>query len=152
MIPQEWRTVVVAAHTVSTCMMVGIIWFVQIVHYPLFAAVGSDAFPAYQAANLRLTTWVVLPTMAVEMATAVLLIAGAVPGIDPRFNWTAAGFLAIAWLSTFLIQVPLHEQITLQWNADVGERLVLSNWIRTVAWSARGIIAVIICVSPKPAG
>jgi hypothetical protein len=28
----------------STLFMTGLSWFVQVVHYPLFAAVGPDAF------------------------------------------------------------------------------------------------------------
>ena len=36
-----------AGHLTATASMAGIIWFVQVVHYPLFPLVGGDRFVAY---------------------------------------------------------------------------------------------------------
>lgn len=36
-------------HTFSTIFMTGLIWFVQVVHYPLFAAVGREAAAPYSS-------------------------------------------------------------------------------------------------------
>ena len=58
----------------ATLFMVGLIWFVQIVHYPLYANVGREQFPEYEALHNRMTTWVVGPAMLVELVTAVLLL------------------------------------------------------------------------------
>ncbi len=33
--------VLLTSHLLATSAMVGLIWFVQVVHYPLFAVVGS---------------------------------------------------------------------------------------------------------------
>ncbi len=46
--------VLLTSHLVATAAMVGLIWFVQVVHYPLFAAVGSGGF----AECLVRTNWV----------------------------------------------------------------------------------------------
>src|SRR4028119_2428265 len=54
--------------------MVGVIWFVQVVHYPLFSRVGPEKFSLYSEAHSRLTTYVVGPPMLVEAATALLLV------------------------------------------------------------------------------
>jgi len=51
----------------TTLPLVGLIWFVQIVAYPLFARVGADAFPAYHEAHARLITFVVAPLMVLEL-------------------------------------------------------------------------------------
>jgi hypothetical protein len=40
-------------HLAATAAMVGLIWFVQVVHYPLFASVGADEFVAYENAHTR---------------------------------------------------------------------------------------------------
>ena len=53
------------AHAGTTLFMVGLVWFVQVVHYPLFGRVGEDEFVAYS----RLTGWVVGPPMLLEAAT-----------------------------------------------------------------------------------
>ena len=65
---------VLLAHLAVTLFMVGVIWFVQVVHYPLFAKVGSERFVLYSKAHSRLTTYVVGPPMLVEAATALLLV------------------------------------------------------------------------------
>ena len=51
------------AHVAATLVMVGVIWFVQIVHYPLFSQVSEAAFNLYEAQHTRLTTYVVAPAM-----------------------------------------------------------------------------------------
>jgi hypothetical protein len=61
---------VLLIHALVTWFMTGLIWFVQVVHYPLMAAVGSPGFAAYEAAHSRRTTWVVAPVMLAEAATA----------------------------------------------------------------------------------
>lgn len=61
------------AHAASTLAMTGVIWFVQVVHYPLFAAVGRKGFAAFEASHRRLTTWVVAPLMLVELVCAAWL-------------------------------------------------------------------------------
>ena len=44
---------VFVVHLVATCWMAGLIWLVQVVHYPLFAHVGAEAFPAFHALHVR---------------------------------------------------------------------------------------------------
>ena len=61
-------------HIFATLFMTGLIWFVQVVHYPLFGNVGDEQFKTYEELHQRLTTWVVVPAMLVEIATAVLLL------------------------------------------------------------------------------
>lgn len=128
------------AHGASTLVMAGIIWFVQVVHYPLFAQAGSSAFPAYEHAHAARTTWVVAPPMLIELGTAVALIALA-PSVAPT---AVAGLalLAIIWVSTFTLQVPCHARLARGFDPEVHRRLVSTNWIRTVAWTAR---AALVC-------
>ncbi len=52
---------VLLVHAAATLFMTGVIWFVHVVHYPLFAGVGPELFPRYQAANTRRTGYVVMP-------------------------------------------------------------------------------------------
>ena len=61
-------------HLFSTLFMIGVIWFAQAVHYPLLGRVGKEAFAAYEQENTRRTGWVVVPVMAVELATGLLLL------------------------------------------------------------------------------
>lgn len=129
-------------HAVSTIAMFGLIWFVQLVHYPLFVQVGSDEFTAYEMQHQRRTTWVVAPLMCVEAITAAALMFW-VPSGGPR--WLAAlGFALVAcnWLITALVQVPCHRRLAAGYDATVARRLVRTNWVRTMAWTCRVPIAV----------
>ncbi|MDP9439422.1 MAG: hypothetical protein M3P49_11875, partial [Actinomycetota bacterium] len=65
---------VLLVHVGATLFMVGLIWFVQIVHYPLFASVGRGGFAEYSRAHSRLTGLVVGPPMLIEAGTAVALV------------------------------------------------------------------------------
>jgi hypothetical protein len=55
----------------------------------------------------------------------------------------AAMLLAI-WLSTALIQLPRHLQLSTGFDAAVHRGLVVSNWLRTILWTARGILALVL--------
>lgn len=135
--------VVVAAHALATLAMTGLIWFVQVVHYPLMREVGTDAFAAYERRHLRRTTIVVCPLMLVELATAVVIvIRSSSPSIDPMLAWSGLVLLLVIWASTASLQVPCHRRLESGFDAAVHARLVRTNWLRTVAWSARSVIAV----------
>jgi hypothetical protein len=130
------------AHLASTLYMVGLIWFVQIVHYPLFNAVGSHNFADYERRHSARTTWVVAPPMLVELTTAVLLFWFRHSEVSSAYLWTGLALLAVIWLSTAFIQVPCHNALISGFDAVVHQRLVRSNWMRTIAWSLRGILVL----------
>lgn len=136
----NWQLLVVL-HAVPTLYLCGLIWFVQVVHYPLFAAVGEREFVAYEQAHCRRIAPIVLPPMVVELGLALWLWFAAPPALAP---WAAMGLglLVIVWGSTFLVQVPCHERLALTADAAALRRLVVSNWARTVAWTLRGGLAV----------
>jgi hypothetical protein len=86
------------AHLGSSVYMLGLIWFVQIVHYPLFANVGSQEFPSYEQRRTARTTWVVAPAMLIEGATAVLLIWFRPTSVAEWSVWTGLALLGVSWL------------------------------------------------------
>ena len=109
---------------------------VQIVHYPLMDGVGSELFINYEARHTQSITWVVLPMMLLELGTAFLL--AFMPSVfSSRVLIIALILLVLIWLSTFFIQVPLHGQLSNGFDAKVHQKLVQSNWIRTVLWTLR---------------
>jgi uncharacterized membrane protein len=129
-------------HLVATAMMAGLIWFVQIVHYPLFAAVGPDRFVAYEVAHQRRTAFVVGPPMAVEGVTALIVLFAAPEGLGWALPLVGAGLLAVIHASTVFLQVPAHAALAESADQATIDRLVRTNWIRTFGWSARTVVAV----------
>ncbi|MGC6442188.1 MAG: hypothetical protein ACON4H_05955 [Rubripirellula sp.] len=124
----------------STWYMVGLIWMVQIVHYNLYDRVGVDVFAHYEAEHNRLITPIVGIPMLIEIATAAMLI-WQTPSFMPKSAvWIGLGLILLIWFSTLLLQIPAHQRLLEGFDAITYKRLVYSNWIRTVAWSARGLI------------
>lgn len=115
--------------------MTGLIWLVQLVHYPSFTYVDEQKFGAFHAFHSQAITWIVLPVMAAELALAVLLVAKS-PDLFWKFN--LAG-LSLIWLATAFLSVPIHNQLALAPTQALAARLVWTNWPRTVLWTARSI-------------
>jgi len=131
-------------HVAATLCMVGVIWFVQLVHYPLFQFVGSSSFSTYEQINQSRTSWVVAPLMVTELVTAAALLFTDLSGPSREKAWIGTGLLFVIWMSTALLQVPLHRKLSAGFDARRIRLLIRSNWIRTVAWSARGLIALLL--------
>ena len=132
-------------HAAATWFMTGLSWFVQVVHYPLFDGVGAAEFARYAHRHSQRTTWVVMPVMLIELAAtiALLTLPRAQPTIPAWMPWAGAGLLAVVWLSTFLLQVPRHEELASGFQTAAYSRLVATNWIRTAAWTGRGILSML---------
>lgn len=139
--------ILLLSHLTATLFMLGVIWFVQIVHYPLFATVGGADFHAYEQRHTALTTWVVAPPMLLEAFTALLIFWFRPIGVEAWQLWIGLTLLVIIWLSTALIQVPCHEMLSQGFDPVVHQRLVTTNWIRTIAWSSRGLLVVWMAMS-----
>jgi hypothetical protein len=138
-------------HAVATCFMAGVIWIIQIVHYPLFRMVGADGFAAYERSHASRITPVVGTAMLIEAAcTGLLLLAMgdlAARGIPRWVPLAGALLLATIWLSTFALQVPLHGQLGQGFDESAHAALVRSNWIRTIGWSLRSVLAAWLIVA-----
>lgn len=126
---------------VATCVMVGVIWFVQLVHYPLLSLIGVDRAPAVAVEHQRRTAWVVGLPMAVEGVTTLVLLFSRPDGVSTWLPWAGAVVLAVVLGSTVFLSVPLHERMATAPDETIGRRLVTTNWPRTIGWSARAVIA-----------
>ena len=120
--------------------MVGLIWLVQVVHYPLMANVSKENYVEYQQLHERMITPVVGIPMIIEIVTAMLLLLYIPKGVSVTWVWTAIALLAVAWLATAFLSVPCHSKLNAGFDADIHRRLVDTNWVRTIAWTLRGIL------------
>jgi len=134
--------ILLLANAAATLYMAGVIWFVQVVHYPLFARVSVEGYAAYQSDHMRLTTWVVAPPMLVELATAVALLWLRPASVSLAALFAGVGLLAVVWASTFVLQVPCHEALGRGFDAATHRRLVATNALRTAAWSGRAALVL----------
>jgi len=133
---------VLLLHVAATLAMVGLIWFVQIVHYPLFSQVGRESFCRYEMDHQRLVMWIVAPGMLTELATAVALLWLRPAGIASPSIWLGILLVASIWIVTYSVQVPQHASLAMSYDSEIQRKLVKGNWIRTAAWSARGLLVL----------
>jgi hypothetical protein len=139
-------------HAAVTWGLVGLIWNVQLVQYPAFALVGQAEFAAYHRHHCARITWIVAPLMALELLTAIALLAAPPAGLSAPMLAVGATLLAVNWASTAFVAVPLHGRVSGR-AREVQRRLVATNWIRTAAWSARGawvVAALLAALQPVP--
>jgi hypothetical protein len=133
---------VVLAHAAATLVLVGLIWTIQVVHYPLFALVGRDGFAAYEAAHSARITAVIAVPWAVQGLTTAALLLSRPDGLPRWLVWAAAVLAAIPVVVTVLVSVPAHGALAAGFDAAAHARLVGTNWLRTAAWTAHGAVAV----------
>lgn len=120
------------AHLIVTCGLLGVIWMVQVSHYPLFLYLDRENFKEAMLVHQGKISWIVIPLMTVELALTLFTLH--VPSIF---------IVGCIWLTTFFVQVPLHDEL-LRFGFDERKigKLVTTNWIRTALWTLKaGILA-----------
>lgn len=122
----------------STLYLTGLIWTVQLVQYPFFSYLKNADFTKYHDDYRFWVTPVVAPMMVVELLTAIFLLI--LPPSEINYESLVFGLILIGviWLSTFFLQVPMHEKLAGGFDEHTWHSLVNTNWIRTAAWSLRG--------------
>lgn len=128
-------------------LVAGLIWCIQVVHYPLMDRVGLECFAGFHRQHSLRISLIVVPAMLVEAATALLLVVSVPAGVPGALPALGLGLLAIVWVSTFAAQVPLHARLARGFDPEAHRRLVNSNWLRTAAWSLRAALAIAIAVA-----
>ena len=114
-----------------------LIWLVQIIIYPTFERVPAAEFVEYHRWYIKRIGSIVGPMMIIEAVGLIYWLYWdrySPPGV------IAAGLVFIIWLSTYTLQVPLHNRLARKKDGAAIRQLVTSNWIRTIAWSVKAAI------------
>lgn len=120
-------------HILSCFLLTGLIWTVQLVHYPSFYFT-IDKMKEFHLFHTTRISLLVIPMMLTELGTALYLT-----WLTPTaFAWNLCG-IGLIWVSTFFLSVPIHNQLSIKQNADLIKRLILTNWPRTLLWTLRSI-------------
>ena len=119
--------------------MFGVIIVTQIVNYPLLLDFFKSDLKILHKSYVNKISVIVIPFMLLELFVALYLFYNEI-----YLSYTNLGLLIIIYLSTFFIQVPIHDKIKYNANKILLKKLILSNWIRTFSWLLKSIISVII--------
>ena len=121
--------------------LTGVIWVVQLVTYPALMLVGKADFARYHAAHTRGMGWVVGAPMVTELALAAWLAWVAYPTWGASRALGQLALVVVVWLVTFFIAVPFHNRLAADgYNYVALDGLTRTNWLRTLAWTARAAL------------
>jgi hypothetical protein len=135
------------AQALASVGMFGVIWMVQLVHYPLMRFVSESQFARFETAHRVRISWVVGPLMLVEGVCVLAFLIAPPAGLPWWLPWAGAAAEAVAIGTTVLISAPLHERLNAHFDPALLNRLIATNWIRTVAWTARAGLAIAMLVT-----
>jgi hypothetical protein len=141
--------IVVWAHLAATLYLAGLIWTIQIVHYPLMDRVAPGDFSGFHRRHTSRISLIVVGPMVVELVCSVLLVVAAPAGVAAWMTVTGLVLALAVWVSTFALQVPCHNALARGFDAATHRRLVRSNWLRTAAWTIRAGLAIAIAVAAR---
>ncbi|NGP88402.1 hypothetical protein [Fodinibius halophilus] len=126
----------------SSLFMTGLIWFVQIVHYPSFLDINAQDLPLYHKNHIKRTGYVVIPPMLIELITSIWLVIAFKTLWD--FNIAGLVLVVLIWISTFILQAPMHQRLQELAEPRLIKKLVYTNWIRTFLWSFKSLVGLYI--------
>ena len=122
-------------HLTATSVMVGVIWVIQLVHYPSFHFVELKQYNTFQRFHMSRISYVVIPAMLAELFTLILILIS-MDQID-TLVLASAILLIFIWLMTAVFFSGVHQKLTLGYDQTVVDKLIKLNWGRTLLWTLR---------------
>ncbi|CAH1001924.1 hypothetical protein LEM8419_02838 [Neolewinella maritima] len=112
----------------------GLIWTIQLVHYPSFHFVPE--FSDFHPHHTRSITLIVAPLMVAELAVSAWMAYRT----DFQLFWVIALLVVLViWGITFFQAIPLHELLATQREDSTIDALVRVNWPRTLLWTLKAV-------------
>ena len=125
-------------HLIATSAMVGVIWVVQLVHYPSFLYVEKNNFRLFQKFHMSRIGFIVGPLMFVELLTGAMLIF--IYKLSDYYFFTSILLLVGIWFSTAVVFTRIHKKLLDGYNEKLIHDLIGSNWLRTIMWTTRLVL------------
>jgi len=122
----------------GTLYMTGVVWFAQLVHYPLLDRGTAEDYPAFAVAYQRRTLWVVVPGLACEILGTLGLV-WSWPSLQA---WVGLGVLLAIWALTCTILIPKHLLLKRRYSSEDHRVLVRYNLPRSLLWTLRAGVMI----------
>ena len=138
------RTLLVI-HLAATLFMVGLIWTIHYVHYPLFAYVGESTYASFQAAHVERIGKLLFVPWLIEGITLIGVLALAFLGGHKALRVPAVvngAAMAVVLMIGGFWSAPAHAKLADGFDTSIHDQLMTVNLIRTLAWTVCGICAM----------
>lgn len=123
----------------ASSALAAVLWVVQLVVYPAFAAIDPHLFCAWHRRYTRTIGCVVVPLILIQAAAVAHAWGGASPA--PGLLIVQSLAMGVAWGVTAAVSVPLHHRLGKARDPVAMRQLVRTNWWRTLAWSLAAVAA-----------
>ena len=126
---------VLLGHLIFTSIMTGVIWVIQVVHYPSFHFIEKELYTAFQKFHMNKISIIVIPIMLAELITGMMLFLD--KSSKSPFLIISFVILVLIWLITGVFFSKAHNELMTGYQELVVNQLVVMNWIRTLLWTLR---------------
>ena len=126
---------ILLGHLIFTSIMTGVIWVIQIVHYPSFHFIEKELYTAFQKFHMNKISIIVIPIMLAELITGMMLFLD--KSSKSPFLIISFVILVLIWLITGVFFTKAHNELIAGYQELVINQLVAMNWIRTLLWTLR---------------
>ena len=134
MLPNNFVLVLIA-HLIFSSIMTGVIWVIQIVHYPSFHFIEKELYTAFQKFHMNKISIIVIPIMLAELITGIMLLFD--KSSKSPFLTISLIMLILIWAITGVFFSKVHSKLIFGYQELVVNQLVVMNWIRTLLWTLR---------------
>lgn len=131
---------IAVVHLAATGFMVGLIWTIHVVHYPLFSLVNEPYRPFQEAHMSRITGLLIVPWGA-ETLSAAALVMTADAGSQRSLSLVGLALVVAVVLVTGLGAAPIHGKLVDAYDEALHSRLMRVDLVRALLWTARLIPA-----------
>ena len=127
-------------HLISNSVMIGVILITQLITYPSFLGIDKNEFVKFHNNYVRNISFVAVPAMTLELLTLVYMNMN----INNLILMKSLLVLIVIWLVTFIVIVPIHNNLSKRLEIEKIVSLIRYNWIRTVLWTSKFFIILYI--------
>lgn len=128
-------------HLFASLSFVGVIWYVQLIAYPQFRMISVSDWIPFEKNHTRRSFWLIAPLFVIE-TIGMGGIAMFYSESQPILVLASALCYLTAYVATFTIHMPLHKLLSTSHQSSWIERLIFTNWYRTIAWTLKGILSL----------
>ena len=127
-------------HLISNAVMIGVISITQLITYPSFLKIDRAKFVDFHKKYVKTISFIAVPSMIFELCTLIYMNIY----ISNLILMKSLLVLIMLWLITFIIIVPIHNQLSKEFDCEKVISLIRYNWIRSVLWTSKIFIILYI--------
>ncbi len=129
-------------HAFATWLMIGMIFFVQVVYYPLYKRLKKH-LTTFEKKDLIHMGYLVGPTLMIELVSGVVVLFALDKSITYRIlAYINVTLLVSVWIVSIIIKCRHRSSKKTLMFLRFHHMLLTSNWIRTTIWGIRGVVVL----------